>query len=255
MIRRINSTNRVALDASDITITLGGASGDELQGVRWNADGKSVPAGGEVVLEAYAGGSPQMLRFPWGTWAEPSPPAERSLSALGASAFLFTVKVVERGSGRLLAAAWEIRSTSRGGGGAARAEPLLEVNRRSDMGQLLWALEFRQDAVWLNVNNQLGDIDGVVRGPLFRALVFPAVIREVLAAAIRNGAGEEDEGWARNWVTWARGLEPFASDMEAGEGDGSLSPEQLDWIDRVVRAFCERQAALDGLRAALETSR
>lgn len=255
MIRRINSTNRIALDASDIIFTLGGASGDELQVVGWNADAKTVPARGEVVVEAYTGGSPQVLRFPWGTWAEPSPPADRSLSGLGASAFLFDFKVVEPGSGRLLAAAWGLRSASRDGGGSASSEPLLEVNRRGDMGQLLWALEFRQDTVWLNVNNQLRDIDSVVRGPLFRALVFPAIIREVLAAAMRRGAGDEDEGWARNWIRWARCLEPLTPDVEAGEGDGPLSPEQSDWIDRVVRAFCDRQAALEGLRAVLETSR
>jgi hypothetical protein len=254
MIRRCNFTGRRALDARDIRISVGAAPSREIS-VSWSLSEQALPPQAAVIVEAYTGGSPQILRFPWGTVSAPLPPMKRTLAELDADRFLFDFKVLSPDqTGRIIALASGLRPVS-AAAGRGRREELLHVNPRHDMGTEIWNLDFSHDHVWLNVNAKIASFEVTVRDdPRFFALVYPQVVRQVLQRALSESAEEDSAGWQPRWLRWAHKLTGEAPPV-SDPCDTELTEEQCGWIDAVVGAFCEQQGVLDKWNGSTEAAR
>jgi hypothetical protein len=251
VIRSCNYTGRINLDHGDVEVSIANSDSQDLC-IDWTRCTKSVVDDAKVVIEANTAGGMHSLRFEWGTWANPVPPVDRSLKSLGATTFAFDVKAVDPASGRLLAAVWGVRPVGAGDESSGATESLLWLNFE-DLGQTAWSLEFGNEGVTLNVNERLPNARAFAGSPVFVALVFPAVVRLVLARALVEGADEDGVLWAQRWVAWGRELKPTDEETLERHEDG-LRPEQEEWIEGVAREFGAKFHSVDAVVSEAEAT-
>jgi hypothetical protein len=101
-----------------------------------------------------------------------------------------------------------------------------------------WELEIRSEEYpLLKVDERIPDAANWAGGsPLFAALVFPAVLKDIFSHILTNNDGQRpDGGWMLDWMK-------FADDLV---GQGSLpqqdEPTEIEkWCDRLVETFLAR---------------
>jgi hypothetical protein len=165
----------------------------------------------------------------------------------------FRVKVVDVESdlGRILAHREQIRPRAEenedddSGGGVDRSrEALLPVGFR-DLDGEVWRLNL-DPAPTLELNNRREEVESEFRhNPQFRALVLPAVFRQVLNRILVVDPLPLDEirsseRWEAKWLAFA---EKFSSDPPP-EALGDEIEERRDWIDGVVAGFSSQHGFL-----------
>ena len=79
--------------------------------------------------------------------------------------------------------------------------------------------------------------------PIFRALIYPAVMREILTFYIWDEI--QDGEYAEKWIQFAGNF------TENDVNDCRDQHEKLSWIEEVVSEFAERRKYTDGLIAEL----
>lgn len=107
-----------------------------------------------------------------------------------------------------------------------------------DIAPRLWKLELRdQEYPIVYVDQQVPDAAAWAgTSPIFGALVFPTVVREVFRKIADQSAGARpDDGWMADWIGWAENLAPGDA-MPLGAEDEELG----NWCDSVVDAFLRR---------------
>jgi hypothetical protein len=117
---------------------------------------------------------------------------------------------------------------------------LLPVNF-TDLGDLVWRVQFEPDGPVLELNHRIPNIESLARNDAqFFSLVYPAAVREILTQILvveQYEPTEESEDWWALWLRWAR------------EMTDAPIPEELDergaWIDDVTGAFCARHRVLE----------
>lgn len=233
MLRTINSTGRKKIFRRQVTIRTSEDNGTAPSfDIDLDLEELTLPADAPIFVEAYDRRSYQ--RFPWGTVGEPKRPSDTSLSELAGERILFRVKVVEPGDdGRLLAAAERLKPRD---DTAEEVTSLLPVDVRSDLGDLTWKVEFGSEAV-LVLNGRVPGIKDAMRNdPIYRALVFPSLLREVLYRALFVEECREPGGdsWYGMWIDYATRL----LGEEPPSGDDSF--DLARWLDDVVAEFARR---------------
>lgn len=170
-------------------------------------------------------------------------PAERSLDEFGGpEGILFRVKVSgdDETRGRLLAEADKIRpklpdDEELPGTPLIKPEP-------GELGAEPWRLRFDDDMPVLVVNKQTANWKQVVTDPVFRSLVAPAAMRQILTEflIIEQDAGDEDDenDWRVRWTRFAERL--GVGDCPGPVGDEAARDQVEDWIDTAVEAFAAR---------------
>lgn len=254
MPRRLNYTNRHKIKRDDISIQLR----KETDGLFFDADLRlasydldKVTPQPHVYVEAYRGASALWKRFDFGRAGTIQAPEDRSLDEFGVlEGILFRVKVSAAGDGvlgRLLAEADAIRPRLPG-----ECEefgyPLIQHVPADDIGDEIWRVtDFDADLPLLKINNRVPmGVDQFLRDPLSRAVVMPAVMRQVLTRILvyyRDGYDEEDtSSWQTRWLGFASQLPGVSGVPEPEEEDGRLvNVEELErWVDEVVEAFVAR---------------
>ncbi len=247
MKRRLNFTGRLRITHSDLNIRLTEVADPPLTfTAERDLRRYDLPSNAQVYLEAFLG--PSYMRFDWGSVAEP-----RSLSSGcelteidSRDSVRFRVKVVGTGpttNGILLAQADHIRVD-------ASEQSILPV-RDTDLTYVVWKLDFEDNEPQLLVNSRIDGIKEIVRyDPTFAALVFPAVLKEILENVIDEWSGESDDEqpWVTNWMTFASSLTnetpPARDDVE----------QRQRWIDDSVRAFAKKNRLLNRYRDVLNAS-
>jgi hypothetical protein len=214
--------------------------------VVWDAAELKLPDTGRVRLEAFSSGSPEVLRFDWGTVAEPTPPKERGLTSLPGGNIAFNFKVVDFDGhrGRLLGIAQNIRPIRKADDDSGR-QSLLPVDPSGELGEEVWRLKFMHNNAWLQVNNKIPNIMDIARtNETFFALVYPAVLRQIFFQVLiidqRDDADEDDE-WHCKWLRWGRHWHPDKSNPP--ENVPNDHADQLAWIEAVVGNFAEQHQA------------
>jgi hypothetical protein len=192
-----------------------------------------------VVIEAYRQNLHE--RFPFGTVASIAPSQGTVLREIGADGVNFRVKVIEPNTGKLLARGDRL-------GGVEPEESgrraLLRVLAR-DLGQEPWKTElYQQDGKPILVLNENipGALARLNSDPVFRALILPAALRQILLLmCIEKVEDTEDEvdehgedGWASEWIRFA---ELISGDDKP---DWSDSIAVRHWIDKVCQAFTNK---------------
>ena len=114
--------------------------------------------------------------------------------------------------------------------------PLLPVQSADDLDQEVWRVDFTGDPVLL-INKNL-DKQAVAASPLFRSLVCPQAMREILTR-ILHIEGYPDRGdpddWRTRWLIFAEALPGVGEIREEDQDDFD------DWIDSAVGSFARRQ--------------
>lgn len=243
---RINSTSRQKIDPGMASFAVTARDDGTVDfSASIDLSRLTLPLDSEVIVEAYR----QSLheRFDFGTVGHTLPRNTPTLRELGSDGVKFRVKVVEPGTGRLLARGDRL--------GAAQADDagrreLLKVIVR-DLGQEPWRTELHDEdgLPVLVLNDHIPDALAKIKSdPLFQALILPAALRQILLMLWREKADEaaddeDDEGrWATGWLRYARQL--TGRDKPDWDEEEAAIPR---WIDDVCQAFSTQFSLLNKL--------
>jgi hypothetical protein len=230
---RINSTSREKIDshmaAFDVTAKDDGTAQFH---AHIDLSELGLPKDGEVIVEAYR--QSQHERFPFGTVNAITPAYDTSLRELGAEGIRFRVKVAEPNTGRLLARGDKFGTSEPIESG--RRELLRVVVR--DLGQEPWKTELYDDGAPVLVLNEYipGALAKLSTDPVFRSLILPGALRQILLMMWLKKVEDEDDGdgddhWAADWIRFG---EKITGDDKPDWSDDIAASR---WIDEVCRAF------------------
>ncbi len=120
---------------------------------------------------------------------------------------------------------------------------MLPVRLAKDLGDEVYRVDFEGQRPMLLVNDRLGDWRAVAREDVFQALVYPAIVREILTRVVMvegHAPDEDDEDWRNQWLTFARRV---SGNREIAGGE---------WITDVVEAFTRQQGTVEKMKSHLE---
>jgi hypothetical protein len=239
MIKRVNFTGRRRLPRRCVEATVFEGLPRRFSATINLAD-YNFPSDAEVVLEATSAGSNVVERIPCGAAGSVKQPTNRALTEAEGENIFFTLKVIDRQQtlGRLLGLAEHIRPELAGAPVSGGRRGILPIEP-ANLKQELWRLEFKDQDVVLKVNKDVPGLKDRARSdPLFYAVVYPEVVRRVLAHCIDSGVEitEDEERWEVLWLRFGRDLHPI-KESPPSQADPEL--DQEEWIEDVVEAFCE----------------
>jgi hypothetical protein len=257
MPRRLNFTGRKKISLSDTRVRLI-RSGESLRfDAELNLDHYSFNPQARVHVEAYRGLSALWKRFDFGKVGLRSQPDDRSLDEFEhPEGILFRVKVSSEGErlGCLLGEADGIRPQLPNEN-QIPSIPLIDVDR-GPLGGEPWIVTFPDGAAGmphLIINDRIEDWNSRARDPLFRSLVLPAVMRQILTQIfiIDGDLGIEDDpdDWRQRWIRFAEGLPNIGGPpppLDSGEDLGNRD-DLTGWITDSVSAFSVRAGLMNTL--------
>jgi hypothetical protein len=240
MPQRFNWTDRKRISRTDAAIALIRTGSTAAFDATIRLSDYDLPPGARVVIEAYR--QTTWRRFGFGTIALVRAEAPCTLEAFGSpDAVLFRLKVLApvAEDGRILAEADRLRVTDPDDTNAPRRS-LLPV-QGDDLGEEIFRLSFsgNADSPILILNSGLVDWRQTARTAQFRALVYPLVMRQILARAF-DGYEPDEASWQNDWIEFAS---RFPGVQQAPHEDARDS-ERETWIDDAVAAFCRGQQFL-----------
>ena len=203
-------------------------------------DKSDYPKTAKVVLSATSAGVGFTQRFEFGTIKNVAPEKELRLDdKLSIEHIRFTLKIIDTSQefGRILGVAENIIPINIAEKNLGGKDGILPIES-SDLGELLWRLEFGEHEVVLLVNKTIpGFRECFGTGGNIDSLVLPAICREVLWRIWNDDKfdleDEQEEGWKAKWIRFAK---TFDSNIP---NDSTDENEIADWIDGVVQKFCE----------------
>ena len=251
MARRFNYTGRKKINQGDVFVRIDG-SGPTL---RFDAtlklgDYKLAP-NGRIFVEAYRGNTASWKRFDFGQINAPILPVTGSLAEFkdpGGILFRVKVTVEDNGIGRLLAKAEKIKPSAPGDD-RNPAKSLLDTRTQELHGEA-WRLDFTDGRPLLLVDPRVGGKE-FAREPQFRALVAPAMFRQILTeyVMIDEAAIEDDDpDDVRNrWIHFAE----RTAKISFPGFDGVDEEDRREWIDSAVSAFASNAQVVDRFEQSL----
>ncbi len=252
MIRKLNYTARRRISKSDAIITFDKSTSPLSFEAQLNFEKYNFEPESRVFVEAYRGNS--FMRFDYGTVENPEIPSDRRLSEIeGAAHTRFRVKVVDDQSGKLFAITSVLNPKQ---GSQDQHEPLLPLYI-TDTGNQVWNLKFDNEGVRLQANRHIKSVKEMTKTPAFRALVFPAVIREVLFYIIfvekceyyEDNDMDEESPWDK-WLRFIAGFYP--EEYPGPSGDGYSDEQEFSgWIDGAVEAFSSKYKLKDVFQSSV----
>lgn len=253
-IKRINSTGRKRILREDVGIRLYTIqSGALVFEATLNLQEYELPGESLVFIEAYR--QTTFMRFPYGTVAVPNAPPEpeRQLREFtSADALLFRVRVTSAAepSGMLLAEGDRIPPGNDNEQPDSRM-PLLPP-LPGDLGQEAWRVDLDgANGPLLLVNNRIGDWKAAAKSPLFRSLVYPAALRQVLWHIYKVDeveVADDMTDWRCRWLAFASSL-PGAGKPPLGTDDDA---DWESWIISAVESFCRQHQMLEHFKVEFE---
>ena len=252
MIKRINFTGRSKILREDARISVC----PETDGVlafdaTLDLAEYGLPGDARVFVEAYRWVSLTFMRFEYGTVAAPRPQGggRLRLSAFPTSdGLLFRVKVTSVGerAGVLLAEADRIPISDDEEQPDHRIALLPPLGE--DLGQETWRVNYdRTSGPVLLVNNRLGDWKAIAASPLFRSLVYPAAMREVLWRVYKieeTRDMDDHDSWGSRWLRFASSLPGVGRPPVDSNEDDAWD----DWITDAVDSFARKHQMVEHYR-------
>jgi hypothetical protein len=243
MIRRLNYTDRKRIKREDVEIVLYERNGKSLTfDATLRLEGYGLPKDAVIFIEAYRRTS--LMRFPFGTVSQTTPPAHRSLAEFDTSdGILFRIKISSSSPsrGKLLAEADQL-SFRKPDSETEERIPLLPV-QGADLGPEISRVDFSDRPILL-INSQLGNWRDVARSPVFASLIYPLTVRQILTRIVRiekHFDTDDAEDWQSHWLKYAT-LLPGVGDVP----DENSGESQLDeWIEDAVRSFAKKHGMLE----------
>ncbi len=246
-VRRLNFTGRKRIARDDVGFVIHSApDGTSTFDARLELSRYGFPADARVFVEAYRQAS--LMRFDYGTVSTLVPPAVRALPEFESpDEVLFRVRVTATSAdaGKLLGEADRI-SPRRPEERPDLRIPLLPPIPEN-IGQEVWRVDFDGNP-WLKINSELPDWKETARSPVFRALVYPAAMRQILERVLlveKVSATDDPADWRCRWLRFAAAL-PGSRSVPAD------SSEFDEWIENAVSAFARLWSMRGRYAAAVE---
>ena len=239
MIKRVNFTGRRRIPRERVQIEVYDGQPRTFSATINLQEIKLLPSAA-VFLEAMCAGSTVIERFACGEVENLRTLQNRPLNEIEGENVFFTLKVIDRTErfGRILGIAENIRPERAGKQTAADRRGILAIEPK-DLGEEIWQLEFKDHDVFLLVNKGIpGLVDRARSDPLFYAAIYPEVVRRVLTKAFEENVeiDDEDVRWPVMWLRFGKGLHPDRENPPTGH---EREDEREDWVEEVVKAFCE----------------
>ena len=234
--RKYNFTGRRRLRQGDVAVQINEDARPLTFGVtKLDLDSYGFPEQASVCVEVYRQMSYQ--RIDCGTVGELELPNNAVLTEFREpDALRYRIKVISKGdrNGQLLG---EFNARFDQG-----QDSLLPVDPDDSLGQEVYRVNFDGDEPVLLINSsKLPDWKGVATDPVFVALVYPSVLRQILERAVRDQFPDEDsDDWQSRWVRFATNFLRVSKPSENPEGD-----ELDEWIEEAVEVFSRRQKLYD----------
>lgn len=232
-----NPTGIVEIEKHRVTLVLDEASAQlGFSLARLDLSGLDLSGSPNVVVIVSRGNTEERHELgPLSSWDK----GFRSLTEIAdEGTWRFRVLLVETGSGRLVAAAENVRPEGQGDSSSFIA---LEA---ADLGQKPWEvqlIELEGRAV-IRFNKEVYRSPGEAEADkFFTAMVLPEAVRSVSVWVAGHPGVLEEPAWL-----------PFAQWLAlhgiSGEPDADSEERQAEWCDDVVGAFCDRFRFADQLR-------
>jgi hypothetical protein len=128
---------------------------------------------------------------------------------------------------------------------AEAKETFFEPEESDDIGALPWKVDFEDvGEVRILINSRLMALyDGDRKNPALRAMLLPAMAREVFTGILMRAESVSDiEGCeSAKWFQWAEFIMDEDLPAEPFKGDIGIAVEWLDWLDRLMNEFSARR--------------
>lgn len=246
-VRRLNYTARQRIAREDADIVLRGEGAEAQFDARLRLADYHFPPDARVFVEAYR--QTMLMRFDFGTVSAPAPPQVRTLTEFpSADQVLFRVKVTAASvrPGVLLGEADQLRPR----------EPEQKPDRRlpllpvvpDDLGDEVWRVDFG-DRTNLVVSKHLHDWKQTVASDVFRALVYPAAMRQILERILhveRYTETDDPHSWQSQWLQFAVQIPGSGALPARGTAD-----DYDEWIENAVEAFARQYRMRERFTAEL----
>lgn len=255
MIRRINHTGRRRILREHVNIVVDDRRKPatftaqlSLESFKFNTDAR-------VMVEAYRGSGGLWLGFDWGRVSALKKPPSATLDGFDSvDGLLFRVRVIAvHEPHKILGEADRIPFVLVGDA-PTKKQPLIKTVP-ADLSDLVWDVDFDTDPPVLRVNRNLGNWQVVAHDKAFRALVYPAMLREILTRilVVEKWSGDCDsDDWRAKWIMFGRKLAPGYGEPFADER------EKWEFIDAAAHAIAREVQAttafLEHLNPKMETS-
>lgn len=251
MIRRLNYTGRVKIKRADVQLATR-VIGDQLSfDANLSLTDYELPAEALVFVEAYR--QTTWMRFQFGTVAALQPPSDRGLHEFDSpEGILFRVKVTQARDEHILLAAADRIPLALPEDGEADRESLLEFVP-ADLGDEIWQVELDGEPRLLVNKTAVPDCRQLALSPAFVALVYPAVLREILTHVLiehEHRDVDDNTDWRSKWLRFATLLPGVDPEIPEKDEDHDAARR---WADDVVVAFAKKLALREKFGAAWET--
>lgn len=231
-VRKLNYTNRKSLGAEDIPINIvSGAFEINLESVG-NFD---LPSDSLIIVEPYK--NVRRLRVPYGTVGNPETPPlpERSLGEFSEyDNVLFRIKIVEKDSGKILAETNVHPHID----GERPKKSLLPVDWEDNV-EGCWRVDFEGDPM-LIIDREIGRKE---KSNNFLALVYPAVLREILTHILIVEEFDHTDDDDHRFSHWLRFGKRFASDFP-DKSESGFQAKAWEWINNASTQFAKELKSL-----------
>ena len=204
----------------------------------------AFPPEARVFVEAFYKETRQT--FNWGEISNLVPPNNRNIGEIGSvESVKFRVLVIDQEIKGLLLGEGDNFVASTGNQEGENRSSIISLKTGTDLGQLAWKLEIDADNLpKLLINKDIPEASHKLKNdPIFRALIYPAVMREILTFYIWDEI--QDGEYAEKWIQFAGNF--TENDVHACRDQH----EKLYWIEEAVSEFAERRKYTDGLIAEL----
>jgi hypothetical protein len=237
MIRRINHTGRRRILREQVRITVD----DQRKPVTFTAeltlDSHKFNADARVIIVAYRGSGGLWMPFDWGRVAALRKPPTATLNDVDSvDGLLFRVHVVAVHEPHKILGEADKLPFKLVGEAPSRITPLIKT-RSADLAELVWDVDFDAEPPELRINRALGNWSVVAHDKAFRAVVYPALLREVLVRVllIDEWSGDaDDDDWRAKWIKFGRKLAPGYGEPFADK------KEQYEFIESAVQSLASQ---------------
>ncbi|MFK5892974.1 MAG: hypothetical protein QM504_07110 [Pseudomonadota bacterium] len=234
--KRFNYTGRKRILQTDIHVSLNHL-GCQLPDFSIVVDLESydLPAESLIIIEAYQ--STRWMRFSLGKVGLIQNDVKLELSDFDDIDHLrFRVKIIEEETGKLLALANGVHPITEGEDINENQTSILPV-RSIDLANygVCWKLEYNDD-VSLLIEKGLGGKEQVVRSDIFKSLILPSAMREILNCLVQDEWDDElDDAsdWKTKWLL-------FVKQLGGSMPDKGKDVDNTDWVDEAVRRLVDK---------------
>lgn len=156
-----------------------------------------------------------------------------------AEGLVFRIKVVNEEKGLLLGIADNVKSYEKDDEQDVNNKSILPVSS-VDLSKegVLWRIDYSDQQAVLQIEQDLGAKETVVRSLMFKGLILPAAMRQILIKVAAEDWDEElsePDELATRWLLFAKQLGAELPDRESEDNE--------DWVDSVVRMLAHKISA------------